>query len=100
MLQVVLEIILPLLLPTALYLLWVTSARPRGAVEWTRLPWVWLAGAGALLVVIVLLLAAFDFGSPENGVYVPPRWVGGHIVPGHIVPGHIVPGHIKPRPGQ
>jgi Family of unknown function (DUF6111) len=86
MLRDVLEIVLPLLLPTVLYFLWVVSVRPRAAVDWATLPWVWLAGAGALLVAIVLFLAAVDFGSPKKGVYVPPRWEGGRIVPGHIRP--------------
>ncbi len=87
MIRVFLEVVLPLLLPTALYLLWISSLRPKGAVDWTGLPWIWLAGAGALLVAIVLFLAADLFGSPKNGVYVPPRWQNGRIVPGHIVPG-------------
>lgn len=86
MLRDALEIVLPLLLPTAFYFLWVTVLRPRGSLDWSRMPWVWLAGAGAVLVAIVLLLAALDFGSPEQGVYVPPRWEGGRIVPGHIKP--------------
>jgi hypothetical protein len=86
MLRALLEVLLPLLLPTALYFLWIVSLRPGAQVDWTRLPWLWLAGAGALLVAIVLFLAAADFGSREEGVYVPPRWVKGHIVPGHIEP--------------
>src|SRR5207302_4332 len=49
MLRVFLTVVLPLLLPTALYLLWVATfgAEPgRSAVRWTAVPWVWLAGAG------------------------------------------------------
>ncbi len=86
MLRALLEIVLPLLLPTALYLLWIMSVGPRAAFDWRGLPWVWLLGAGALLVAIVLFLAAADFGSRKEGVYVPPRWQGGRIVPGHIKP--------------
>lgn len=86
MLRDALEILLPLLLPTALYFLWIVSVRPGTAVDWTNWPWVWLAASGAVLVAIVLFLAAVDFGSPKQGVYVPPRWEGGRIVPGHFEP--------------
>jgi Family of unknown function (DUF6111) len=89
MLRVVLTIVLPLLLPTALYLLWVTalgSAREGQIIRWTAVPWIWLAGAGAVLLVIVLLVVTVHFGSPQEGVYVPPRWEGDRIIPGHIEP--------------
>jgi hypothetical protein len=89
MLRVFLTIVLPLLLPTVLYLLWigtVGSSQEGGAVSWTTVPWIWLAGAGALLLVIVLLVVTVRFGSPQEGVYVPPRWQGDQIVPGHIEP--------------
>jgi hypothetical protein len=90
MLRVLLTIVLPLLLPTALYLAWVRTTQPAegaGAVRWRALPWLWLAVAGTALLVIVLFVVNVHFGSPEPGVYVPPRWENGHIVPGHIEPG-------------
>jgi hypothetical protein len=93
MVRILLTVVLPLLLPTALYLLWVTMLRParqNGATLWTSLPWLWLAGVGVALLVIVLLVVTVHFGAPQEGVYVPPRWHNGHIVPGHI----------EPRPGQ
>ena len=42
MLRVLLTIVLPLLLPTALYLAWVRTTQPAedaGAVRWRALPW-------------------------------------------------------------
>jgi len=87
MLRVFLTIVLPLLLPTALYLVWVTTLRPmehNGATFWRALPWIWLAGAGVALLAIVLLVVTVHFGTPQEGVYVPPRWENGHIVPGHM----------------
>lgn len=87
MLRVVLTIVLPLLLPTVLYLLWVGTygaERGRSALRWTAVPWIWLAGAGAVLLAIVLFVVTVHFGSPQEGVYVPPRWEGGHIIPGHV----------------
>lgn len=89
MLRVFLTIVLPLLLPTALYLLWVTTLgapHDGGAVTWTAVPWVWLAAAGAILLAVVLVTVTVGFGTAQQGVYVAPRYVNGHIVPGHIDP--------------
>ena len=89
MLRVLLTIVLPLVLPTALYLLWVTHSAPTAggtACAWTALPWIWLAGAGVALLAFVLFVVTVHFGTPQEGVYVPPRWQNGHIVPGHIEP--------------
>ena len=89
MLRVFLTIVLPLLLPTAFYLLWVGTlgAEPGiGAVRWRAVPWIWLAAAGAGLLAIVLFVVTVHFGAPQEGVYIPPRWQNGHIVPGHIDP--------------
>jgi hypothetical protein len=91
--RVLLTIVLPLLLPTAVYLLWVTALRPtrqNHASLWSALPWVWLAGAGIALLALVLFVVTVHFGRPQEGVYVPPRWENGHIVPGHM----------EPKPGQ
>ena len=93
MLRVFLTVVLPLLLPTLLYLLWVCTfgAEHSGnVVRWTAVPWIWLAGAGVVLLALVLFVVTVHFGSPQEGVYVPPRWEGGRIVPGHI----------EPRPGR
>jgi len=87
--RILLTIVLPLLLPTALYLLWVTAlgpARHDGATQWTALPWLWLAGAGVVLLAIVLLVVTVHFGASQEGAYVPPRWQNDHIIPGHIEP--------------
>jgi hypothetical protein len=95
MLRVCLTIVLPLLLPTALYLAWIRllgAPRDGGAVSWAPIPWVWLAGAGAALLAIVLFVVTVGFGTAQRGVYVAPRWQNGRIVPGHIIPGHIEPG--------
>ncbi len=92
--RVFLTIVLPLVLPVALYLLWIgalTSWHEEGGVAWGAVPWVWLAVAGAALLAVVLVVVTVGFGAPQEGVYVPPRWEGGGIIPGHIVPGHIVP---------
>lgn len=89
MLRVFLTIVLPLIVPTAIYLLWVTivgATHEGGATSWAAMPWLWLAGAGALLLAAVLLFVTVHFGAPQEGVYVPPRWEDGRIIPGHIQP--------------
>jgi Family of unknown function (DUF6111) len=99
MLRVFLTIVLPLVLPTALYVAWVrlahwsTGGSPHGpergeTVRWAALPWVWLAAAGALLLALMLFIVTVHFGTAQPGTYVPPRWENGRIVPGHIEPAH------------
>lgn len=90
MIRVFVTIILPLLLPTILYVLWVIAMRRAEtagvAALLQELPWPWLAAAGLLLVAGVLVLVSMYMGSAGRGVYVPPRAVDGRIVPGHIEP--------------
>jgi hypothetical protein len=97
MLRVFFTIVVPLLLPTALYLAWLRVARwsPRGAshelpqgetLRSAVLPWLWLAAAGVLLLALVLFVVTVHYGTSQPGTYVPPRWENGRIVPGHIEP--------------
>jgi hypothetical protein len=89
MLRVFFTIVLPLLLPTAVYLAWLQFAnwqRQSERVRWTALPWVWLVGSGVLLLALVLLVVTVHFGTSQPGTYVPPRWENGRIMPGHIEP--------------
>src|SRR5262249_3464516 len=89
MLRVFFTIVLPLLLPTALYLVWLRVAhrsREDGAVRWAALPWIWLAGAGPMLLALVLFVVTVPFGTGAPGTYVPARWEDGRIVPGHVEP--------------
>ena len=94
MLRVFLTIVLPLAAPTVLYLAWVWytnyspwGSQPGEAVRWAGLPWVWLAGAGALLLALVLFVVTVHFDTSQSGVYVPPRSENGRIIPGHVDPG-------------
>ncbi|HKX09416.1 MAG TPA: DUF6111 family protein [Stellaceae bacterium] len=89
-----LTVILPLLLPTALYLLWALAMRRAQAMEigdlLRGLPWLWLAAAGVALLAGVLVMVAFGFGrSADTAHYVPPRNIDGKIVPGHVEPGPV-----------
>jgi hypothetical protein len=90
MLRVIFEILLPLVLPTVLYLAgtWIAAlVQHDDAVRRAPLPWLWLAGAGVVLLAVMLVVVNIGFGTAERGVYVPPRWTDGHIVPGHVEPG-------------
>jgi hypothetical protein len=97
MIRAFLTVVLPLLLPTALYLLWAVAMRRAaspGVADLLRgFPWVWLAAAGIALLAAVLVMAALGFGrGADTAHYVPPRAVDGQIVPGHVEPGS------SPRP--
>jgi uncharacterized protein DUF6111 len=84
-----LTLVVPLVLPTVLYLLWLRAMRwseGGGAVSWHRLPWLWLAASGVALTALVLFVVTVHFGTSIPGTYVPPHVENGHIVPGHIEP--------------
>lgn len=81
--RAILTIIVPLLLPTILYMGW-RFALGRGI----NLPamWIWLTAAGLVLAALTVVLVSVDFGEPRDGVYVPPHLSDGRIVPGHVAP--------------
>ncbi len=89
MARVFLTIVLPLLLPTLLYLLWLmaTERAPIAAPgAWRELPWPWLLGAGVVLAALLLWVVVVGLGGPTQGTYVPPHYIDGRVVPGHLVP--------------
>jgi hypothetical protein len=89
MLRVLLTVVLPLLLPTAVYIGWIAltawSAR-RERMRLGALPLLWLVLAGVALLALVLVTVSVHFGTPVGGRYVPPRYEGGRIIPPHIEP--------------
>jgi hypothetical protein len=86
-----LTLVVPLALPTVLYVLWLQAARWAGSERARRaMPWLWLAGTGVVLLAVVLFVVTVGFGTSQTGTYVPPQLHNGRIVPGHIVP--------EPRP--
>ena len=88
MLRVVVTVVLPLVLPSALYLTWAMAARrvPATPDAWRALPWPYLAGVGVVLAVGVLALVHIGFGTPNAGRYIPAHMEGGELVPGHFEP--------------
>ena len=91
MLREILTLVVPLVLPTVVYLLWVRAVRSsetEGVMAWQRLPWVWLAVSGVALAGLVLFVVTVHYGTAIPGIYVPPRMENGRIVPDHIEPEH------------
>lgn len=89
MLRVLLTIVLPLLLPTAIYVAWIAVASRSANREPLRLgamPLVWLAFAGVVLLALVLVTVTVHFGEPAGGRYVPPRYEDGRVIPPHLDP--------------
>ena len=93
MARILLEYVLPIVLPSLVYLAWLAHERRRIAREgmgkplrWQDGPWPWLVGSGLALAVLVAIASALLGGSDIEGTYVPPRVEDGRIVPGHVEP--------------
>lgn len=95
MIRIVIENLLLFLLPTVAYIGWVLIARPEtlernasGKVMASRLlndaPLLWLAAAGALLLVVVLVAFGSTSGGKPGQHYSPPVYKDGRIQPGQI----------------
>lgn len=112
--------VLPLLLPTAIYMLWRiwrergTAARgaPAGAdasidansatlpaheIAWRDAPWLWLAAAGICLMAVVMLLGVFSHDAAPSVRYVPPHIENGKVVPGEMRPDSTGAGRPAPQ---
>ncbi|MBN8995503.1 MAG: hypothetical protein J0H63_01380 [Rhizobiales bacterium] len=74
------------LLPFAAYAAWLLITRRTigGAGDWPRRMILWLAVAGAALMVAVLVVFTSFTGAPPGAVYVPATIVDGKLIPGHF----------------
>jgi len=86
-----------LLLPFALYFLYLWQVRRAGKEGPETTPWFLLSLAG-LLLMIASFAVVHLMGDQASGDYTPARFENGRIVPGDIKPGDIKPG--DPRPGD
>jgi hypothetical protein len=87
MLRVLLQYLLPLLLPFLIYAAYVALAQGR-VPSWLDLnpkQWAMLGGAGLALLAISLVTWSLMTGSPPEEKYIPPRLEDGRIVPGTTV---------------
>ena len=89
--RMLLNYLLPIVLPFAIYGIWLTYARFRartaghdGVPEWRDTPWTWLMVAGTVLVALSLASLAFIGGSPIDQKYIPPQYIDGVIVPSRM----------------
>jgi len=83
--RVWLTVILPLFLPTILYVVWAVAMQ-RGGRAGLQRSWPWLVIAGVAFSGFVLLGAWFRSGGGGTGGYVPPHVEDGRVVPGRLVP--------------
>lgn len=81
-----LQIVVPLLLPTVLYFVYLKLARRRGGGSNAPpdVPWVWLGIAGGALVLVSLGAVALMGGAPPGSHYEPAKVIDGRIEPGHF----------------
>ena len=89
--RLLLNYLLPIVLPFAVYGFWLAYARHKartsgqdGMPEWRDAPWTWLMVAAAGLVAVGFAALAFVGGSPTDQKYIPPQYIDGVIVPSRM----------------
>lgn len=84
-----LQYILPMAFPTAVYLLWSVYCARRAeeghAIDLSRGPWLRLFMAGVVLMGVGLVTFNQMDGVEPGGVYHPPAFIDGKVVPGHVI---------------
>lgn len=91
MIRIVIENLLLFLLPTVMYVAYVYLTRGRnGGDEKSKrgvlddAPLIWLFGAGAVLVMFVLIMFGNTSGGKPDQGYTPPSFEGGKVSPGQV----------------
>lgn len=86
--RLILQIVIPLVLPTIVYILWVKyqlKQNPNANIR-VKKPWFWLISTGCVLTITVMLFFGLSQGKDPDGTYQPPVYKDGKIIPGHMVP--------------
>lgn len=78
-----LTVILPLLLPSLLFLLWAVVTRGR-APDLRSSAWLWSIGGGLVLLLVILGVFGVRDRADPGSAYVPAQMQDGEVVPGHI----------------
>lgn len=79
--RIILQYLLPLLLPFLIYLAWVALTRDRRPGWLDDTPWVPLATAGVALLTVSLFGWSLLSGDEPGARYQPPRFEDGRVVP-------------------
>jgi hypothetical protein len=92
MARILLEFVLPILLPSLLYALWLVAMQRRAETSgteqrrWSDAPWIWLLALGLFFAALLTVALSVFSGDGIEGRYVPPQLENGRIVPGHVEP--------------
>jgi len=84
MLRILLQYVLPLVLPFLAYLIYARLSHKTGGMSDT--PWIALAAAGVGLMAVSLVSWGILSGSDPGETYVPARFEDGRLVPGTTEP--------------
>ena len=92
MTRILLQYVLPLLLPTLIFVAWLMLTRKQGDNRedlWVRFlegPWLWLGVTGFTLMAAGLVYLGLSQGHPPGGTYQAPRYEDGRIIPSQTKP--------------
>jgi hypothetical protein len=93
MVKKLLTVVLPLMLPTLIYMAYMMIDRRKAAASggaavpwWVGAPWTWLITSGVLLAAIVLVTVALTGGFDTSGTYHPARLIDGKVIEGDTSP--------------
>jgi hypothetical protein len=89
MVRVLFQYLLPIVLPTAIYVLWMVHRRRRAAagtaaLTWQQGPWFWLILGGIAMSAASFVFGALLAGHSPGGKYVPAEVKNGRVIPGQI----------------
>lgn len=86
MIRVLFEYLIPFLLPSGVFVVYVMLTRKRGGEELEQRlrdgPWFWLIVGGFILAAAALFLSGLREGGEPSGTYRPPHLEDGRVVPG------------------
>jgi len=90
MLRALFQYVVPIVLPTAVYVLWLAYRRRSAAAAgtavptWQKGPWFWLIMAGFALSAASFVSGALLSGHAPGSKYTPAEVKDGRVVPGQL----------------